>query len=250
MSLLLSFQLRVVVHKVEFDNEEGPSKSPGLLSESGRTASGSHTSRLTRFLHDMELRPNDPPANVTEQTFRPSTRRMSGVTSSAPTPALTAASSSTSPSERNPESDSFAYVETLLESLAVLGKLGTALDAIAQRIPNEIYALVESTLEEVADRAEFGRRTSQIITTAAGGAAVSGAVLMIALHDVGSVSESAQSGASALRLAALESSSKQTDHEILKDFFWTLYSKLDAVVQGLRLVYEVANRIGSVGGHI
>jgi exocyst complex component 4 len=52
--------------------------------------------------------------------------------------------------------------------------------------------------------------------------------------------------ASSLRLAALESSAKRVDHETLKDFFWTVYSKLDAVTQGLRVVYEVSNRIGSV----
>ena len=52
--------------------------------------------------------------------------------------------------------------------------------------------------------------------------------------------------ATSLRLAALESSEKRADHEVLRDFFWTLYSKLDALTQGLRVVYEVANRIGSV----
>ena len=52
--------------------------------------------------------------------------------------------------------------------------------------------------------------------------------------------------ATVLRLTALESSTKVLDQEILKDFFWTLYSKLIAVSEGLRVVYEVANRIGSV----
>lgn len=52
--------------------------------------------------------------------------------------------------------------------------------------------------------------------------------------------------ASYLRLAALELSTKRADQEIMRDFFWTLYSKLDAVAQGLRVVYEVSNRIGSV----
>jgi len=56
-------------------------------------------------------------------------------------------------------------------------------------------------------------------------------------------------GASKLRLTALESSTKHADHEILRDLFWTLYSKLDAVMQGLKVVYEVANRIGSVSLH-
>jgi exocyst complex component 4 len=51
--------------------------------------------------------------------------------------------------------------------------------------------------------------------------------------------------ASQLRLAALESPAKHADVETLKDLFWTLYSKLDAVCQGLRVVSEVSNRIGS-----
>ena len=58
--------------------------------------------------------------------------------------------------------------------------------------------------------------------------------------------KSASTTASTLRLAALESTSKHHDQEILKDLFWTIYSKLDAVTQGLRVVFEVANRIGSV----
>lgn len=35
---------------------------------------------------------------------------------------------------RNPEVDSFAYLEMLMESLAALGKLGYALDAVGQRV--------------------------------------------------------------------------------------------------------------------
>ena len=54
------------------------------------------------------------------------------------------------PQSKSPESDSFAYMEifSTKESLAVLGKLG-ALNAIGQRFPQEIYVLVESTLDEV-----------------------------------------------------------------------------------------------------
>ena len=36
--------------------------------------------------------------------------------------------------------------------------------------------------------------------------------------------------------------------ETLRDLFWTTYSKLDAVLQGLRVVWEVASRIGGVSG--
>ena len=155
---------------------------------------------------------------------------------------------------RNPESDSFAYIETLLESLAVLGKLGTALDLVTQRLPSEIFALVETTLDEASERAEYGRRGTIMLST---GSKTEGPWLSVnggnSGHGVGASSigsivapQGGLLGASSLRLAALESSTKHADHETLKDFFWTVYSKLDAVSQGLRVVYEASNRIGSV----
>jgi exocyst complex component 4 len=151
-----------------------------------------------------------------------------------------------SESMRNPEADSFAYMEMLLESLAVLGKLGSALDNVAQRLSSEIFTLVETTLEEVAERAEYSKRGSVFVTT---GPSPPGGIYVLdsaAGAVQGAASQGALLGSSCLRLAALESSAKQADHEILNDFFWTVYSKLDAVSQGLRVVYEVANRIGSV----
>jgi exocyst complex component 4 len=155
---------------------------------------------------------------------------------------------------RNPESDSFAYMETLLESLAVLGKLGSALDIVGQRLPGEIFSLVETTLAEVGERAEYGRRGSMFTALSGTGALKFDAIFVFPSGDttgsVGMSSSIAAKGgflsASNLRLAALESSSKRVDHETLKDFFWTVYTKLDAVTQGLRVVYEVSNRIGSV----
>jgi exocyst complex component 4 len=52
----------------------------------------------------------------------------------------------------NPEADSFGYIETLLEALAVLGRLGSALETLVQRVPGEIHGLVEATLDEVEER--------------------------------------------------------------------------------------------------
>lgn len=169
-----------------------------------------------------------------------------------------AASQNSAQSNRNPEADSFAYIETLLEALAVLGKLGLALDIVAQKLPQEIYSLVETTLDEAAERAEYGRRTSMLgpssdahvgrpsdiyFHTGAGptGMSVSSTYLGMRPSNHGRLLP-----ASSLRLAALEMSTKRADQEIMRDLFWTLYSKLDAVAQGLRVIYEVSNRIGSV----
>lgn len=57
--------------------------------------------------------------------------------------------------EQNPESDSFFYIEMLLESLARLGKLGLALDVVAQRLPVELHQLVDATIDEVDERWVF-----------------------------------------------------------------------------------------------
>jgi exocyst complex component 4 len=136
-------------------------------------------------------------------------------------------------------------METILESLAVLGRLGSALDIVAQRLPGEIFSLVDQTLDEVSERAEYGRRGSTFALN--NGSSNSEGVYIFSADPALVVTHKNEFlKAATLRLAALESSSQQMDHEILNDFFWTLYSKMDAVAQGLRVVYEVANRIGSV----
>lgn len=134
-----------------------------------------------------------------------------------------------------------------------------ALDIVAQKLPQEIFSLVETTLDEVSERAEYGRRASMngAMNTNAGTRdniyylTVSGTAGSLIGGIPTTVSGPASAGAtllspSSLRLAALELSTKRVDQEIMKDFFWTLYSKLDAVAQGMRVVYEVSNRIGSV----
>ncbi|TFY68131.1 hypothetical protein EVG20_g3687 [Dentipellis fragilis] len=263
--------------KVEFEDEPLPT-DPGTHTEAtptSPTASSSRSSRLNRYLHGLAIRPNDPPGDLNEPNFRHSmTMPGSGVQFSASMNNLTGSNSLSSLTQvnaiiggadldsqnRNPETDSFTYIETLLESLAVLGKLGNVLDIVAQRLPSEVFSLVESTVDEVGERAEYVRRTSVLASSdinAAGklhsayiltsSALVSGG--MAADFTGALVGPSKGRGALMsplqLRLTALESSTKHVDHEILRDLFWTLYSKLDAVLQGMRVVYEVANRIGS-----
>ncbi len=151
-------------------------------------------------------------------------------------------------SDLNPEVDSFVYMETLLESLAVLGRLGNALDTIGQRLPGEIFTLVETTLDEIEERAEFVKRKSSTGWNGSLGRS-EGVYLFVASGSaslVPSTGSKTPLRCSTLRLSALESLAKRVDHEILKDLFWTLYSKLVAVAQGMRVITEVANRIGSV----
>ncbi|SJL05584.1 uncharacterized protein ARMOST_08941 [Armillaria ostoyae] len=219
--------------KLDFENDSLP--TPSQTSPSSATF---HRTRLARFIDELTLRPNDPPHDLDDPNFR----------NGFPTPSSSSISNITPVMQNsNPETDSFAYMETVLESLAVLSRLGSALDNVAQRVPNEIFNLVETTLDEVSDRAEYGRRGS--VYALMRGATRSEGVYVFATS-ASSMGNSASGkgdylNPSCLRLSALESSAKQVDHEILKDFFWTLYSKMDAVAQGLRVIYEVANRIGS-----
>ncbi|KAI6104073.1 hypothetical protein EDD16DRAFT_1638679 [Pisolithus croceorrhizus] len=151
----------------------------------------------------------------------------------------------------NPEADSFTYIEILLESLAILGKLGNTLDTVMQRLSSEIHTLVEATISEVEERAEQSKRSTLILSSSVGSKLEGGYIFACSsLPGMDSTHFYPAAGASAmlvssLRLTALELPTKQADHEILRDLFWTVFSKLDAVTQGLRVVFEVSNRIGS-----
>jgi len=246
---------------------------------SPRSPSFRQLTRLTRFLNDLGTRANDPPHDVNQII----TTNTSGTQAASPhipsasmfNSTITISVSGTTAAQGlagNPEADSFAYMESLLESLAVLGKLGSTLDNVAQRLPGEVFNLVETTVNEVEERAEYTKRLNAKSSSAANSINVKsdGVYLLISSPDTSTGDESSDRkgrgimkgkaaappaaiiGAegrvksTSLRLAALESSSRHLDHEIMRDLFWTLYSKLDAVAQGLRVVCEVANRIGSV----
>ncbi|KAG0704359.1 Sec8 exocyst complex component-specific domain-containing protein [Suillus ampliporus] len=223
--------------KVEFENESSAQPSPNGIAYHSPVSSPLKlaSSRLSRFLNSLALRPNDPPHDLSESNFRSNASVQDLSSSSLPSAPL------------------FAYIETLLESLAVLGKLGSALDIVAQRLQGEIYSLVECTLDEVEERTEESKRVS-VFGAASLGRRSEGGYVFVANDPVGITLDGIVPSVPtkgillrtfSLRLAALESSTKQVDQETLKDFFWTVYSKLDAVTQGLRVVCEVANRIGS-----
>lgn len=248
------------VPKVEFEDQSAQTNGPnGSIRAPSTSFQGI---RLSRYLTGLATRPNDPPYDLDDANFRTSVSMqelsvsISASVSSSSNLGILAVPNSSLPlghSSVNPEADSFAYIETLLESLAILGKLGSALDSVLQRLQSEIFSLIESTVEEVEERAEESKRSSALLTTAALGSKSDGGYIFVSDESAPMSSvhttlarKGASTTASTLRLAALESTSKHHDQEILKDLFWTIYSKLDAVTQGLRVVFEVANRIGSV----
>lgn len=207
--------------------------------------SSSESTRLNLYLINLGLRPNEPPCDLNDT----SQGRSSLNSTSEPSLNNSSAAAAYLSSSLNPEADSFVYMETLLESLAILGKLGNALDNIAQRVPGETFALVETTLDEVEERAEYGRRRF-LFALISGLSKSEGVYIFDTGHpvsvDATICTKTPLMKSSSLRLSALESLAKRAEHDILKDLFWTLYSKLDAVAQGLRVVTEVTTRIGSV----
>ena len=243
MSIAVPEPLALFLHsvpKVEIEVESEPQR-PG---DPRLSPTLSQRTRLARFLDNLELRPNEPPYDLNDTSQDRSFSN--GASRSSLNNGSTAAIYLSS--NLNPEADSFAYMETLLESLAVLGKLGNALDNIAQRLPGEIFALVETTLDEVEERAEYSRRSLFALTSGLGKS--EGVYIFDTCHpafvDATAGTKTPLMKSSSLRLSALESLAKPADHDILKDLFWTLYSKLDAVAQGLRVVTEITTRIGSV----
>ncbi|KAG8889462.1 hypothetical protein FRB98_004147 [Tulasnella sp. 332] len=192
--------------------------------------------KFVRFLDDLASRTsNESPADSIQDSDLLNAASAGPSAPPSATPATVTAINRHGNSE-----DSFHYIETLVESLAVLGKLGNGLDTVAQRLPLELFNLVEVTINEVRERADLEKRSStNNISTIPSGGRPSSVYAYAAMEQAKAIS------ADELRLPALEIHTKGFDREALRDFFWTLYSKLDAVVQGLTVLYEVSNRVGS-----
>lgn len=125
-------------------------------------------------------------------------------------------------SQPRPTEETTPYIEAILESLSLMGRLGEGLDVVAQRLPNEIYSLVEKTIEEVSERAGLNEKG----------------------HNSSSKAIRSQNSNSDAFIPELFGS--QTESDVVRDLFHTLYAKLGYVVRGLRAIYEVASRVGNV----
>ena len=115
---------------------------------------------------------------------------------------------------KNPEADTFYYIHLILESLNKLGHLEDAIERIEQRMPVELYRVVEKTNNEIDARYPShvrGQLNKDKRTT------------MSMRHNDGR-------------------------SQVLSDFLWTLYSKFEAVAEGHRVVHEVVAGIVSRDG--
>ncbi|UZJ53559.1 hypothetical protein CBS101457_002879 [Exobasidium rhododendri] len=160
---------------------------------------------------------------------------------------------------QNPEADSFLYIEMLLESLARLGKLKVTQEIIQQRLTTELHQLVDSTIEEVDSRNELLRRSSVMVMRPESVLLSNASALARSFAESTrnsfrsssfgrfSTSFGTAMGSSSLRLSTLESNRVERDGETMRDLFWTLFSKLEAVLEGHRVIFEVVKKISSRG---
>ena len=105
---------------------------------------------------------------------------------------------------RNPEADTFYYIHMIVEALYKLGQLKETVARIEQRMPVEMYKVVEKTNADVDVRHK---------------------------HLRGQVNKATQ-----LNIPTM------TDHKqsvVLSDLLWTLYAKFEAIAEGHRVLHEV-----------
>lgn len=107
---------------------------------------------------------------------------------------------------KNPETDSFQYIHMIIEALNKLGHLDVAVDRMEQRLPIELFAIVDRTNQEVELR-----------------------------HPAHT------SGAKIFERNPLDIGFGNSDgrSSVLNDLLWTLYSKFEGIAEGHRAVHDV-----------
>jgi exocyst complex component 4 len=107
---------------------------------------------------------------------------------------------------QHPESNSFSYITQIVFALHSLSQLHRAMDTVTQRLPLEVYQLVDKTISEVEARHS------------------------LEIRELNSKSR---------RDRLFNPTTKsETSARILADLLWTLYSKLAAVLSGHRVVHD------------
>ncbi|KAI9890235.1 MAG: hypothetical protein M1814_004397 [Vezdaea aestivalis] len=111
---------------------------------------------------------------------------------------------------RNPEADSFYYIQLLVESLNKTGGLETAVQSIHDRLPIELHELVDRTNQEVD-----GRHPSTL------------------------------RGSTRQNRNKLDLILKNNDirANVIHDLLWTLYAKFEAIAEGHRVLHDVVTGI-------
>lgn len=104
---------------------------------------------------------------------------------------------------KNPESDTFYYIQMIIEALHRRGYLEELITRIEQRLPVELYKVVERTNQEIDVKNPNRLRPGEQAKRGLG------------LHP------------------------GEADSKVLSDFLWTLYAKFEAIAEGHRVLHEV-----------
>ena len=111
---------------------------------------------------------------------------------------------------QSPEADSFHYIHVLMESLNKLGHLDATVDRLEQRLPIELFAIVDRTNMEVDLRHGSSARTANSLEA---------------------------------RSVPFVPDKKLGRSDVLDDLLWTLYSKFEAIAEGHRAIHEIVSGI-------
>lgn len=106
---------------------------------------------------------------------------------------------------KNPEADTFYYIHMILEALSKLGQLGEAISRIEQRMPMELYKVVEKTNHDIDSKYPS--------------------------HLRGQLNKANR------KVMSLHVNDGRA--QVLSDFLWTLYSKFEAIAESHRVLHEV-----------
>lgn len=106
---------------------------------------------------------------------------------------------------KNPEGDTFYYISLLVESLNKLGRLQNAVETLKQRLPVELFGIVNETINEVDQRHPSSLR---------GGSAKGDGLHVYGTRET------------------------QMRADVIYDLLWTLYGKFEAIGEGHRVFHE------------
>ncbi|PCD37772.1 hypothetical protein AU210_006268 [Fusarium oxysporum f. sp. radicis-cucumerinum] len=106
---------------------------------------------------------------------------------------------------KNPEADTFYYVGLLVESLNRLGRLQNAVETLKQRLPVELFTIVNETINEVDQRHPSSLR---------GGSARGDGLHVYGTRET------------------------QMRADVIYDLLWSLYGKFEAIGEGHRVFHE------------
>ncbi|EFW23008.1 exocyst complex component Sec8 [Coccidioides posadasii str. Silveira] len=115
----------------------------------------------------------------------------------------------------NPEADTFSYIHLIIETLHKMGNMEAMVDRIEQRLPVELYAVVDKTSAEIAARYQDSTRRVQ-----------------------------KDAHAPDRPLDVIE----ERGH-ILSEFLWGLYAKFEAIAEGHRVVHDIVVGIAKREGN-